>query len=771
MYNGIGLQTPRGSGTNGYIQSNKFFVRPRTNKVANDSKGFESGQGTAGVTRKPNKEILEHDRKRQIQLKLLVLEDKLIDQGYTDAEIAEKLDETRKSLEAKENDDGGNNAAVTSERVSETQTHQIAALKERQMETLKAALGIKSEADREKKFHDMETSDFQENFDEDEPRNMHKKDAKHHSKDVRDEKDDVRKVAKKIDCRDEAKRSNKEKNRKRHNDSSDSDGIMRRGAKGKHKKDIRVSDSSDDSDTDLRQRRKESSRKHKQAAGHDSSFCESDPDSGSESGSDKGYKRSSRRFDPDDEYTSGRNPKGRKHKLKKTSKIKQHDSDDDSSEGGRVRESKKSKSTQHDSYDKYSSDDDPKQRHKAKQSRNRRKTNSDDDYISDEDPKKKTQMVNGSPKGRLHDSNDAFYADRKKDGNNRSKKMNQQRTHKPEDLPRNNSRIIRNEKRDKVGGSYGQKSDSPSDEGTRKKREHYDRGECELYASHGGQEKIDKRYQIDDYGKYDKRKCDDVDERDRDNDQNCDRVEGVKSIGKNGSGHGVDSGVKGRKENYVREIDGGEKQKNKVDEPDTFMKSEQLFKSERDGFGDKSEGMTRGKRKVDDGRLDEQPELKYRKRDSTKETRYEGGNVFSERRNKPYKHMEDDSKDSRLVRSGGNNEGGETEDKIRTRNESRNEARRENRIHEGYVLSKRERREEEDRHGRKHERHGDGDSYKRDREHEQGGRGRKKEEERVGVKDERDVEYISERVRYEEGRSSGKRYADDMNDDRRSRHR
>ncbi|KAL6578610.1 hypothetical protein OROMI_008826 [Orobanche minor] len=150
MYNGIGLQTPRGSGTNGYIQSNKFFVKPRTNKVANESKGFESGQGTAGVIRKPNKEILEHDRKRQIQLKLLVLEDKLIDQGYTDAEIAEKLDEVRKSLEAKENAaDGGNNAVISSERVSETQTHQIAALKERQMETLKAALGIESEADRE----------------------------------------------------------------------------------------------------------------------------------------------------------------------------------------------------------------------------------------------------------------------------------------------------------------------------------------------------------------------------------------------------------------------------------------------------------------------------------------------------------------------------------------------------------------------------------------------------------------------------------------------
>lgn len=100
MYNGIGLQTPRGSGTNGYIQSNKFFVRPKLSKIAENTKGFDEDQGTAGVTRKANKEILEHDRKRQIQLKLVILEDKLIDQGYTESEIAEKLEEARSNLEA-----------------------------------------------------------------------------------------------------------------------------------------------------------------------------------------------------------------------------------------------------------------------------------------------------------------------------------------------------------------------------------------------------------------------------------------------------------------------------------------------------------------------------------------------------------------------------------------------------------------------------------------------------------------------------------------------
>ncbi|CAI0464079.1 unnamed protein product [Linum tenue] len=100
MHNGIGLQTPRGSGTNGYSQTNKFFVRPRTDNVAHASRGCDEDQGTAGISKKPNKDILEHDRKRGIHVKLVVLKDKLIEQGYADAEIAEKMEEARKMLEA-----------------------------------------------------------------------------------------------------------------------------------------------------------------------------------------------------------------------------------------------------------------------------------------------------------------------------------------------------------------------------------------------------------------------------------------------------------------------------------------------------------------------------------------------------------------------------------------------------------------------------------------------------------------------------------------------
>ncbi|KAF6166187.1 hypothetical protein GIB67_023897 [Kingdonia uniflora] len=50
--------------------------------------------------KKANKDILEHDRKRQIQLKFLLLQDNHADQGYTDNEISLKLDEARCTFQA-----------------------------------------------------------------------------------------------------------------------------------------------------------------------------------------------------------------------------------------------------------------------------------------------------------------------------------------------------------------------------------------------------------------------------------------------------------------------------------------------------------------------------------------------------------------------------------------------------------------------------------------------------------------------------------------------
>lgn len=80
MYNNIGLQTVRGSGTNGYVQRNLSFVNSKKERV--EYRRDEDLQKLEQMnTKKPNKEILEHQRKRQIELKCMELQDVMEDQG------------------------------------------------------------------------------------------------------------------------------------------------------------------------------------------------------------------------------------------------------------------------------------------------------------------------------------------------------------------------------------------------------------------------------------------------------------------------------------------------------------------------------------------------------------------------------------------------------------------------------------------------------------------------------------------------------------------
>ena len=78
MYNGIGILSVRGSGTSGYVQGNKFNLRggrPVQNR-------FPDGADDKGPTqRQPDESILLHNRKREIEVRLVDEADKLSDQG------------------------------------------------------------------------------------------------------------------------------------------------------------------------------------------------------------------------------------------------------------------------------------------------------------------------------------------------------------------------------------------------------------------------------------------------------------------------------------------------------------------------------------------------------------------------------------------------------------------------------------------------------------------------------------------------------------------
>ena len=70
MYNGIGLTTPRGSGTSGYVQKNMSTVNKSKQKQEYRSEE-DINRMEAALNRKPNQEILDHQKKRFIELKCL----------------------------------------------------------------------------------------------------------------------------------------------------------------------------------------------------------------------------------------------------------------------------------------------------------------------------------------------------------------------------------------------------------------------------------------------------------------------------------------------------------------------------------------------------------------------------------------------------------------------------------------------------------------------------------------------------------------------------
>lgn len=81
MYNGIGLQTPRGSGTNGHVQRNFAFVRPSKKDNIHYRTEEDIAKLDASTNRQPNLEILDHERKRKIEVKCAELEEVLETQG------------------------------------------------------------------------------------------------------------------------------------------------------------------------------------------------------------------------------------------------------------------------------------------------------------------------------------------------------------------------------------------------------------------------------------------------------------------------------------------------------------------------------------------------------------------------------------------------------------------------------------------------------------------------------------------------------------------
>ncbi|KAF4554090.1 Pre-mRNA-splicing factor cwc-21-like protein [Elsinoe fawcettii] len=137
MSSNVGLSTPRGSGTSGYVQRSSAFLKPRDN-INEKPADFQSHR-----SRQPDAAILEHDRRRQIEVKVFELRDKLEDEGKDEDEIDDACDALRKKLQAEGERSGG--APGDRGRLKSHQVHEIARAKIQEDEKLRRALGISKE--------------------------------------------------------------------------------------------------------------------------------------------------------------------------------------------------------------------------------------------------------------------------------------------------------------------------------------------------------------------------------------------------------------------------------------------------------------------------------------------------------------------------------------------------------------------------------------------------------------------------------------------------
>ncbi len=73
MYNGIGLRTARGTGTNGYVQKNLSFIKPKNtnNNFKATGATLYDDQVKVKAPKKPSNEVLLHNNRRKVENELL----------------------------------------------------------------------------------------------------------------------------------------------------------------------------------------------------------------------------------------------------------------------------------------------------------------------------------------------------------------------------------------------------------------------------------------------------------------------------------------------------------------------------------------------------------------------------------------------------------------------------------------------------------------------------------------------------------------------------
>ncbi|KAF7973219.1 hypothetical protein HWV62_15821 [Athelia sp. TMB] len=136
MYNGIGLTTPRGSGTNGYVVRNLSTIRHYETPADRAS----AWDAAPPKHREPDAGILEHERKRGVEVKCLELQLELEDQGLDEEKIEEQVDALRTKLLA-----NLSAMAPPPKTLKASDTHGLALAKQTELSKMARALGTRAD--------------------------------------------------------------------------------------------------------------------------------------------------------------------------------------------------------------------------------------------------------------------------------------------------------------------------------------------------------------------------------------------------------------------------------------------------------------------------------------------------------------------------------------------------------------------------------------------------------------------------------------------------
>jgi serine/arginine repetitive matrix protein 2 len=162
MYNGIGLQSARGSATSGHITKNLSHVKPNfyRDKLAQNRNDSKISAADDDLKQKHNTNILDHKKKREIENKVFEYEESLRDENvFTEDEISDKSTIFRNKLLRNPKSE-----VIKSKSGSNIDSHEMSYRKNIENKKMKDAFGIRDgneidKTDRSKRRIDNDDND------------------------------------------------------------------------------------------------------------------------------------------------------------------------------------------------------------------------------------------------------------------------------------------------------------------------------------------------------------------------------------------------------------------------------------------------------------------------------------------------------------------------------------------------------------------------------------------------------------------------------------